>query len=116
MKRVFVLLGPGFLLAALSGCYTIVSNSNNVNGDVTNITVINYPPPPPVIDPIIVLPPPAPPYIERPVVTRPPNDRPKWNPSNGNRDPIRGHGEKGTTGHRNSDTIKRHENKTGNRR
>ena len=118
MKRVSELLGFGLLLVTLSGCYTIVSNSNNVNGDVTNITVINYPPPPPVIDPIIVLPPsppPSPPYKERPIVTRPPKERPKWNPANGNRDPIRGLGDRGKND-RTSDTINRNEIKNGSRR
>ncbi|MBT8382938.1 MAG: hypothetical protein HKP17_09045 [Ignavibacteriaceae bacterium] len=119
MRGVTLIIGFGSLLALTNGCYTIVSNSNNVNGDVSNITVINYPPPPPIFDPIIVVPPslpPAPPYKERPVVTRPPEERPKWNPSYGKRDPLRGHGEKGTTGHRTSDTIKRDGNKTGSRR
>ena len=111
MKRVSILLGFGLLLATLSGCYTIVSNSNNVNGDVTNITVINYPPPPPIIDPIIVLPP-SPPYKERPIVTRPPSERPKWNPTNGNRDPIRGLGDRGKND-RTSDNINRNGVKNG---
>ncbi len=106
-------------MVTLNGCYTIVSNSNNVNGDVTNITVINYPPPPPpVIDPIIIVPPsphPDPPYKERPVVTRPPVERPKYNPSYGERDPLRGHGNRGN-GNQTSDTIKRDRQNSGSRR
>ena len=55
MKGVILFLGFGLFMVSLNGCYTIVSNSNNVNGDVNQTTIINYTPPPPVISPIIVI-------------------------------------------------------------
>jgi len=115
MKGVFLFLALGLFLVAVNGCYTIVSN--NVNGDVNQTTIINYPPPPPVINPIIIYPPsppPNPPHY-KPVITRPPVERPKKEPSYGTRDPLRGHGDRGN-GERTSDLVKRDGNNSGNRR
>jgi hypothetical protein len=113
MKGVILFLGFGLFMASLNGCYTIVSNSNNVNGDVNQTTIINYPPPPPVISPIIIYPPSPPPPPKRPVITRPPEERPKWKPSD--RDPLRGHGDRGNQ-KITSDRIKRDDNNSLNRR
>ena len=117
MKGVYLFLAFGLFLITANGCYTIVSN--NVNGDVNQTTIINYPPPPPVINPIIIYPPSPPPNPSpyRPVITRPPVERPKIDkrPSYGDRDPLRGHGNRGN-GERNSEIIKRDGNNSGSRR
>ena len=115
MRGVLVIGAFVFFIITVNGCYTIVSN--NVNGVVNQTTIINYPPPP-VVNPIIIYPPsppPNPPY--RPVITRPPVERPKIDrkPSYDVRDPLHGHGDRGN-GKKTSDIVKRNGNNSGTRR
>jgi len=106
MKGVFLFLAFGLFFVTVNGCYTIVSN--NVNGNVNQIAVINYPPPSLVYNPIIIYPPPPSPKPppHQPVITRPTVERPKREPSYGIRDPLHGYGDRGNS-ERTSDIVKR---------
>ena len=119
MKGVLFLLVFGFMLVGLNGCYTIPHHF--AEGDEYDEEIFYYPPPPPHPYP------PDPPYPRPPYIPNPPSpdpqpkishpETPKDNngSSYGVRDPLRGHGGRGT-GERTSDLVHKPERNDGGRR
>jgi hypothetical protein len=115
---VFIILSLG-----LCGCYTVLVESSEPSTDYVQTEPVEivepiWQPRPPIIRPP-VQPKPINPIIViiDPIVIEPPRERLKIDrrPSNGDRDPLRGHGNRGN-GERTSEIVKRDGNNSGSRR